>query len=246
MRNRGARPVILGHRGYRARFPENTLLAFREALTAGADGIECDIQKTVDGRYVVIHDPHTGRVAASRRDVAVTPYAELRSLDVGSQERIPLLEELLGMLPADAYLDLELKEETIVAADCARIGEILDAVRDRSALMISSFHAPLLTWFRKHGFTVGYLIGEETAIHGTAAFVGTLLRLRPQYLNLPREVFERLGERRARLLLRFLRLLGFSLLFWTVNTPAAALPLLPHARIIVTDEVEALVRMRED
>jgi hypothetical protein len=51
-----------------------------------------------------------------------------------------------------------------------------------------------------------------------------------------------LGRSRAQLLFRVLRACGFSLLFWTVNSAADALFLAPHARIIVTDEVELLVR----
>ena len=39
---------VLGHRGYRAKYPENTLLAFGKAFEAGADGIECDVQKCAD------------------------------------------------------------------------------------------------------------------------------------------------------------------------------------------------------
>jgi hypothetical protein len=71
------------------------------------------------------------------------------------------------------------------------------------------------------------------------------VNLRPQYLNLPVEAFQRLGERTTHRLLRLMRFLGFSFLFWTVNTVAAAQPVLGHARIIVTDEVEALVGMRK-
>ena len=59
---------------------------------------------------------------------------------------------------------------------------------------------------------------------------------------LPVQALERIGKGRARFLLRLLRLLGFSILFWTVNAPES-LPLLrPYASIIVTDEVELIVR----
>ena len=232
---------MLGHRGFRARFPENTLLAFREALAAGADGIECDIQKSADGRYVVIHDPHTGRVAATYRSIASSTLAQLRSIDVGSGESIPSLEEMLAILPPDAYLDLEVKGETLTPADSEAIAGILDAERGRRRLMVSSFEAPLLTPFRRRGFTVGYLVGEETVARGVGAFVATLFRLRPQYLNLPVQAVERLGANRALFIFRALRFLGFSLLFWTVNTAEALAIVRPFAGIIVTDEVENIV-----
>ena len=240
---RGSRPppLILGHRGYRARFPENTLVSFREALRAGADGIECDLQKSADGRYVIIHDPGTERVTGAALDVGRASFDDLRKLDYGRGERIPLLEELLQSLPAEAYLDLELKEETIRPADSDRIVRILDAHRTRGRLMISSFDPNLLIPFRRQGFTVGYLVGEESARSGMLGFAKVLLRLRPQFLNLPAEIVPTLGAARAARLFGTLRFLGFSLLFWTVNAGPQAFSLAPHARIIVTDEVERII-----
>ena len=44
------------HRGFSGKYPENTMLAFKKALEAGADGIELDVQMTKDGQVVVIHD----------------------------------------------------------------------------------------------------------------------------------------------------------------------------------------------
>lgn len=47
---------VFAHRGFSGRYPENTMLAFRKAYEAGADGIELDVQLTKDGVVVVIHD----------------------------------------------------------------------------------------------------------------------------------------------------------------------------------------------
>jgi glycerophosphoryl diester phosphodiesterase len=240
MRRRGGR-LVLGHRGYRARFPENTLLAFRAALESGAGGIECDLQKSTDGRYVVIHDPTTERVSGEHRDVHTSTLQQLQGLDLGSGERIPALEEMLDALPKEAYLDLELKEETIRQSDAGSIAAILDAHRTRDLLMISSFLPALLVPFRRMGFTIGLLVGEEAAAKGLEGFAKVLLRLRPQFINLPVDVLPLLGRRKAMFLFRILRVFGFSLLFWTVNSKAEAAELARHARIIVTDEVEEIV-----
>jgi glycerophosphoryl diester phosphodiesterase len=242
MRGSRSAPLVLGHRGYRARFPENTLLAFREALKAGAGGIECDLQKGGDGTYVIIHDPGTARVAGSDLAVSRAVVRDLRELDLGGGERIPLLEEMLREMPDGAYLDLELKQETLTTADCLPVSDILRAFRARIRLMVSSFDPALLAPFRKMGFTVGYLVGEDDAGRGLLGFAGTLLRLRPQFLNLPVEMIGVLGAGRAGLLFRFLRACGFSLLFWTVNTGADAIRCAPHARIIVTDEIDLVLR----
>lgn len=46
----------MAHRGYSGRFPENTMLAFKQAHKVGADGIEFDVQLSKDGQVVIIHD----------------------------------------------------------------------------------------------------------------------------------------------------------------------------------------------
>lgn len=48
---------IIGHRGYRGVYPENTLVGFTEAITFGVDAIELDIIMTGDGKIVVSHEP---------------------------------------------------------------------------------------------------------------------------------------------------------------------------------------------
>jgi glycerophosphoryl diester phosphodiesterase len=241
MAARKTAPLVLGHRGYRARYPENTLLAFSKAIEYGADGVECDLQKTADGRYVIIHDPRVDGVSNGSGEVGSMRFEELRRLDFGSGERILELAELLAALPPDSYLDLELKGETLSPADCAPIEDILLPRIEKRRLMISSFESSLLGHFRRRGYTVGLLIGEEMATRGIASAIGLLLRLRPRYLNLPVEMVERLGGDKARLLLTLLRLFGFSILLWTVNDVRGVESIIGFARILVTDEVEALV-----
>ena len=53
---------IVGHRAFKGKYPENTLLAFEKAYAAGADVIETDLQMTSDGMVVVNHDSDTGRM----------------------------------------------------------------------------------------------------------------------------------------------------------------------------------------
>ncbi len=237
-------PLVIGHRGYRSRYPENTLLGMRKAFEAGADGVECDVQKTADGRYVVIHDPATLRVTGREGEIASMSFKEVRELDAGGGERIPELIEVLGVIPRGKYFDLELKADTITERDCGAIEEILRGRIDPAFLMISSFEPRLLFQFRKQGYTVGLLVGQTLADRGAAAIVGTLLRLRPQYVNLPMQTFRVLGPAKVRLFLRILRALGSRLLFWTVNSKEEALAVADRCRIIVTDEVELMLGLK--
>ena len=152
---------------------------------------------------------------------------------------------MLHALPPDAYLDLELKEETLSPEDADRIALILDSHRSRERLMISSFDPRLLFPFRRMEFTVGLLVGEEAAGRGLVGLASDLLRLRPHYVNLPVDMLRMFGVPRSVLICRILHTFGFSLLFWTVNDPEDAASVAPLARILVTDEVE-LIRKTTD
>ncbi|HEV7796855.1 MAG TPA: glycerophosphodiester phosphodiesterase family protein [Pyrinomonadaceae bacterium] len=77
-------PLILGHRGSSAISPENTLAAFSQALSDGADGIEFDVRLSRDGVPVVIHDATLKRTGSIDRLVSELSAAELQEFDVGS------------------------------------------------------------------------------------------------------------------------------------------------------------------
>lgn len=55
------KPIIVGHRGFKALYPENTLLGFQKAVDNKIPMIEFDIQMTLDGIVVLNHDYNTGR-----------------------------------------------------------------------------------------------------------------------------------------------------------------------------------------
>ena len=69
------------HRGFSGKYPENTMLAFKKALEAGADGIELDVQMTKDGQVVVIHDEKVDRTTNGTGLVRDYTLEELRKLD---------------------------------------------------------------------------------------------------------------------------------------------------------------------
>lgn len=97
-------PIIEAHRGYSAVYPENTLLAFRQAVAAGAPSIELDIHVSADGELVVMHDATVDRTTNGTGAIATMSWSALRRLDAGSwkspafaDERIPGLEETLTL-----------------------------------------------------------------------------------------------------------------------------------------------------
>ena len=84
--------------------PENSLAAFRRAAEAGY-GAELDVHLTRDGRLVVIHDGDLERMCGVPGRVAEKTAEELAALRLaGSEEHIPLLEEVLPLFAGRAPL----------------------------------------------------------------------------------------------------------------------------------------------
>lgn len=101
--------LIIAHRGASGCYPENTLLAFRKALDAGAKWLELDVHLSADGRLMVIHDFTLQRTTNGHGHLADQTCAELRKLDAGRGEKIPLLEEVLELAAGRATVNIELK-----------------------------------------------------------------------------------------------------------------------------------------
>jgi glycerophosphoryl diester phosphodiesterase len=78
------KPLIIGHRGASALAPENTLVAFEQAMSDGADGIEFDVRLARDRVAVVIHDADLRRTGRREGDVAGLTSDELRRIEVGT------------------------------------------------------------------------------------------------------------------------------------------------------------------
>jgi glycerophosphoryl diester phosphodiesterase len=87
-------PLVGGHRGNPAEQPENTLASFRSAIELGVDLIECDVHLSSDGELVVIHDHTLERTTDGAGLVRQHALAELRELDAGGGERLPILAEV--------------------------------------------------------------------------------------------------------------------------------------------------------
>lgn len=138
------RPLIIAHRGASSAASENTLPALLLAFMQGADGVEVDLRMTSDGHLVAIHDEDTKRVSGVTLRVDRTPLEKLRALDVGrvmtrkgQGQRMPVLDEVLGMMPPEKLLYLDLKAgveavEPLVAA-LKKSGDLLERVRVMSA-----------------------------------------------------------------------------------------------------------------
>lgn len=153
-------PLIVAHRGFRARYPENTLSAFRAAETAGAPAVELDVTLTRDRRVVVLHDDTVDRTTDGKGAVADMTLGELKRLDAGAWfdpgfagERIPTLAEVLDGLGPETGVNIEIKGSAVedgFPADAVE-RQVVGMIKERDAydrVLISSFHMTCLTRIR--------------------------------------------------------------------------------------------------
>ncbi len=216
------RPLIIGHRGFRARYPENTLAAFQAAIDAGADMIEFDVQLSSDGYPVVIHDRTLDRTTGGSGPVADRSLSELKKLDAGSwfhprfsTETIPTLEEVLDLVDKKVLMNIEIKVDTDQPLREYEGIEymVVDAVNRKNLLphvLVSSFHRQILE--NLHGIDPSPAIGVLTEFGEELNLVDVCRSLdafswNPYYLEIE--------ESR----IAFMHKQGFKVIPYTVNEP---------------------------
>ncbi|MCX5094845.1 glycerophosphodiester phosphodiesterase family protein [Streptomyces sp. NBC_00365] len=131
--------LTIGHRGVMGVEPENTLRSFIAAQHAGLDLIELDLHLSKDGALVVMHDADVDRTTDGSGPIAELTLAELRTLDAGHGERVPVFEEVLDAVRAP--LQAEIKD-TAAARALAEVMHRRDLV---GRVEVSSFHDEAIT-----------------------------------------------------------------------------------------------------
>ncbi|WP_455353963.1 glycerophosphodiester phosphodiesterase [Streptomyces sp. SYSU K217416] len=131
--------LTIGHRGVMGVEPENTLRSFVRAEHAGMDVIELDLHLSKDGALVVMHDAEVDRTTDGRGAIADMTLAELRELDAGQGERVPVFEEVLDAVRSP--LQAEIKD---VAAARA-LAEVMHRRDLAGRVDVSSFQEEAVT-----------------------------------------------------------------------------------------------------
>lgn len=143
--------IFYAHRGLHDRkvgIPENSMAAFRAAVKAGY-GIELDVRLTKDEEVVVFHDADLKRVCAGVGDIRDFTYKQLQEYRIyNTQERIPLLKDVLKLVDGKVPLLVELKSERLTC----KVSEKTDALlrQYRGEYSIESFHPLILWWYRRN------------------------------------------------------------------------------------------------
>ena len=159
--------INYAHRGASAYAPENTMSAFEKAVELKATGIELDLQKTKDGKIVIIHDEKIDRISSGSGKVSDYTYQELLAFDFGSwfdekykNEKILLFEDFAkSFLSRNLTFAIELKAEGIEN----QVLEIISKYKKHNNIYISSFDYHILENVRNlnSSIKISWLIEEK-------------------------------------------------------------------------------------
>ena len=208
----------IAHRGFSGKYPENTMLAFRKAIEAGADGIELDVHYTKDGQLVIIHDEEIDRTCDGKGLVCDFTFDELQRFDASAGfrgvygvNRIPTLREYFELVkPLPKFItNIELKTGINVYPGIEKM--VLDMIKEfglEDRIIISSFNHFSVARFKalcpeiKCGFLEGDWIldfGRYTKEHGVEC-------VHPRYNTVTEETAKEIKAH------------GIEINTWTVNT----------------------------
>ncbi|MFE9096840.1 glycerophosphodiester phosphodiesterase [Streptomyces sp. NPDC007264] len=126
--------LTIGHRGVMGVEPENTLRSFVAAERAGLDVIELDLHLSKDRALVIMHDAEVDRTTDGTGPISEKTLAELRALDAGRGERVPVLEEVLDAVKAPLQAEIKDVAAARALADVMGRRDLVGRVE------VSSFH----------------------------------------------------------------------------------------------------------
>jgi len=227
-------PSRVAHRGGSLLAPENTLAAFRQALTLPIDAIELDVQMTSDGHAVVFHDNTVDRLTAGTGNLLDLTLSDLHSLNAAAhfsggwpqREIIPTLREVLALLNRrkQVYIEVKNSKRADVYGRYPHIAEtIVEEVRVADMLrqvVLISFDWQILADIKVLApeLSPGMIVGREWWSQQPPELVLTTLleqanALQCQWLNMDYNLF-------TPKLLQAIHEHGLKLGLWTVNTLA--------------------------
>ena len=202
--------MLLGHRGSPNVARENTLPSFQAAIDAGLDGVELDVQRTLDGVLVVNHDFHL----PDGRLIAALNATEVEAAILPMNGRIPRLEHVLEWAKnVNTFVNVEIKSSGLKTDN--RELETVKCIRDtemRNNVIVSSFNPSSIARvrFADSGLETGLLYENNVEPkwlleNGWTAILLGVKALHPYHGDITPALMTRAKER------------GWRVNTWTVN-----------------------------
>lgn len=226
---------MIAHRGVCGLEPENTHAAFVAAGNRSFYGIEADVHKTADGKFIIMHDGNTLRMSGDDIEIAKATYETLRNLRLKQKDgkrgrtdlRIPSMEEYLEICKYyGKKAILELKDE-FTAEDIEEIIRVGEALAYMEHIVFISFKMKnlLLLRERRPEQTVQYLVDYDIDD-------ALLQELADRNMGLDMR-----DERYTEEILRKCREKGVETNAWTVNDPDMARKLIDWGINYITSNI---------
>jgi glycerophosphoryl diester phosphodiesterase len=216
-------PLFAAHRGGAALWPENSLLAFRNAVALGVDYLELDVHLSRDGEVMVIHDPTLDRTTTGTGPVRERTVAELQALrlkDRGgavTEEPVPTLDQVVALAAAgkrQMLLEIKVDEQRRRYPGIEeKVFAILDRHRFTPYAIVMAFEAE--TWRRLRQLRPDARVG---ALYSTRMLPATAVG--PELQSLRRAGLTFVGLEQTMVtaeVARDARLAALTLGVWTVN-----------------------------
>ncbi len=206
------KPIFFGHRGDRNNFPENTIASYRSAINKGLNAIELDVMMTKDGRLVCSHNFDLERETNGKGFIDELGYQKLANIKTGRQfpierqETIPLLKDVVKLLPKSVLINIEVKtKNTFDLKTAITIAQLIKKGEGPQNVIVSSFN-PLAVRIVKlisKSIPTGYIFNKKNRFKGV--FIA-----RPDCLHPKVELI-------TDTLFRFCKKRNLRINVWTVN-----------------------------
>lgn len=185
--------------------PENTLRSFIRAERSGMDVIALDVQLSKDGALVVLHDAEVDRTTDGVGAVADLTLAELRELDAGLGEHVPVFEEALDAVRAP--LQVSVRDQAAAAV----LAELVLRLDVAARVEVASFHDEVLAEVARRvpGVRTSLYADRAEAAHRPLADRALAIRAESVALNIRHLSLEAVEQAHAA---------GLRVTGWTVNT----------------------------
>lgn len=209
-------PLLFGHRGYSSLAPENTLAAFSLCVEKGIPAVELDVQLCKTGELVIVHDDNMKRVSGLDALVRDLTFDELRELDVGDGQRVPLLSELFEECSRALYYDIELKVPSLSDEGLGeKLWHTLTSYGLQDRCMISSFNPFALRAFRsvsKGSLPTAVIFSESPSVpaifrHGWGRHIAQCSYLKPESVQINAHFIKKFKDKK-----------GYPIAAWTINS----------------------------
>lgn len=233
-------PLIVAHRGANHVAPENTLPAFQKAIDVGAHGVELDVQLTVDGVPVVIHDAAVDRTTNGSGLVSNLTIREIKSLDTGSYfdahyrgVTIPTLEEVFDSIGNKTLINIELKASSNGYLLGEKVCQLIATMGVGGSVWFSSFNYKYLKQARKvlPSIPNGYLFSVRTLLQRIIEKSTHFEAVHPYYRCVTQKYVERVHRKNQRIAV------------WTVDDVEAAYKLKDmNVDVVITNEPAKLLK----